>query len=154
MARRRVKVFFDGGCQPNPGRIEIAIVARGVVHLLDDVGDGSNTDAEWLALIHALRVGQDLGEPEFELIGDSVGVINQANGLWKCRGAALAAHFERFTALAALAPPARIRWTARAQNLAGIALEARRAGRRQSLAEPTQLSLSNPHRSPTGLPSK
>ena len=130
MARRRVKVFFDGGCRPNPGRIEVAVVARGVVHLFDDLGNGSNTDAEWLALIHALEVGQALGAEEFELIGDSVGVINQANGVWKCRGPELPLHFERFTALAVSAPPARIRWIGRAQNLAGIALEARRAERR------------------------
>ncbi|MEO5597703.1 MAG: reverse transcriptase-like protein [Novosphingobium sp.] len=126
MTRRRVKVFFDGGCRPNPGKIEVAVVARGLVHLFDDLGQGTNTDAEWLALIQALRVAQALNTPDFELIGDSLGVINQANGVWKCRGAALSAHLGTFCALAMSNPPARIRWAPRAQNLAGIALEKRR----------------------------
>jgi ribonuclease HI len=125
MRRRRLKVYFDGGCRPNPGKIEVAIVARGVAYVFDDLGNGANNDAEWLALIHALQLAQSLGEPEFELVGDSALVINQANGLWKCRGATLQAHLDRFTALAAAAPPARIRWIGRAQNLAGIVLASR-----------------------------
>lgn len=124
MARRRVKVFFDGGCRPNPGRMEAAVVVRGAVHLFDDLGTGTNTDAEWLALILALEVSQASGLSEVELIGDSREVITQAN-------AALAnhrtehRHAARFLTLAAKAPPARIRWIKREQNLAGIALDAR-----------------------------
>lgn len=123
--KRRLRVFFDGGCRPNPGPIEVAAVVRGIVHIRDDLGHGTNNDAEWLALIHALEIAQALGEPEFELVGDAVPVIEQANGRAKCRSAALQAHMDRFTALAAAHPPARVRWIKRAQNLAGIALAAR-----------------------------
>ena len=125
MRSRRLRIFFDGGCRPNPGRIEVAAVARGVAHLRDDLGHGSNTDAEWLALIHALEVAQEMGEPDFELVGDARVVVDQANGLARCRSPALQAHLDRFTALAERMPPARIRWIGRAQNLAGIALAAR-----------------------------
>jgi ribonuclease HI len=126
--QRRLKIFFDGGCQPNPGRLEVAVVARGVSYYFDDLGSGTSNDAEWLALRLALRLGQSLGERDFDLIGDCVGVIAQANGLSRCRTQASVEHRARFRELAAPSPPRRVRWIARTQNLAGIAL-ARRRGR-------------------------
>ena len=53
---RRLKIFFDGGCRPNPGKIEVAVVARGVTYFFDDLGSGTISDAEWLAFRVALRV--------------------------------------------------------------------------------------------------
>jgi ribonuclease HI len=123
---RRLKVFFDGGCRPNPGRIEVAVVARGVTTFFDDLGWGTSNDAEWLALRTALRVAQSLGEGPFELLGDCANVIDQANGEAKCRSAGALQHKARFAEGAALAPPSRIRWIARTQNVAGIALARRR----------------------------
>jgi ribonuclease HI len=67
MTRRRLKVFFDGGCRPNPGRIEAAVVVRGAAHLFDDLGLGTNSDAEWLALIQALELSRSLGLVDIEL---------------------------------------------------------------------------------------
>jgi ribonuclease HI len=122
---RRLKVFFDGGCRPNPGRIEVAVVARGVTYFFDDLGEGTSNDAEWLALRAALRVAQSLGEGPFELIGDCANVIDQANGAAKCRSASAVEHVARYAEEAAVAPPARVRWIARSQNLAGIALARR-----------------------------
>lgn len=122
--RRRVKVFFDGGCRPNPGRIEAAVVVRGVAHVSDDLGIGSNSDAEWLALIRALEVAHAQGLGEVDLIGDAVEVIGHADRA--LRGGEPANHHAvRFVELAAKGPPVRVRWIRRAQNLAGIALAAR-----------------------------
>lgn len=122
--RGRLKVFFDGGCRPNPGRVEAAVVVRGVVHLFDDLGLGTNSDAEWLALIRALELSQSLGLTHVELIGDAVDVIRQANRALR-HSRAIQGHAVTFLALAAKAPPARIRWIKRKQNLAGIALATR-----------------------------
>lgn len=116
----RVKVFFDGGCRPNPGAMEIAVVAAGQTHVLRDLGDGTNGDAEWLALIEALRVAQGLGT-DYVLMGDAAAVIGVANGKVKCRGSAQR-HLDVFQALLAGANPPPIRYIKRAQNLAGIAL--------------------------------
>lgn len=122
---RRLKVYFDGGCRPNPGPIEVAAVVRGVAHVRGDLGAGSSGDAEWLALIHALEIALASGERDFELVGDSRNVIAQATGAMPSRSANDRAHRARFTALTAQRPPVRVRWIKRAQNLAGIALAAR-----------------------------
>lgn len=121
---RRLKVFFDGGCRPNPGRIEVAVVVRGVPHIIDDLGSGTNSDAEWLALISALELARSMGLDDIALIGDSAEVIQQANKA-QSTGHALHAHAARFLALAVSMRRVRIRWIKREQNLAGIALAAR-----------------------------
>jgi ribonuclease HI len=124
MSGRRPKVFFDGGCRPNPGPIEVAVVIRGVAHVFDDVGTGTNADAEWLALIRAMELAQAMGLAGIELIGDAVEIVDHANRAL-ARGDGGHRHAATFLALAVKAPPARIRWIRRAQNLAGIALAAR-----------------------------
>jgi len=121
-----LKVFFDGGCRPNPGRIEVAVVARGQIRFFDDLGTGSSSDAEWLALYLALGVAQASGEPHFDLVGDSRSVIEQASGAAVCRRPPAREHLARYQALCAVAAPLRVRWIPRQQNLAGIALAGRR----------------------------
>ncbi|WP_426165635.1 ribonuclease HI [Sandarakinorhabdus sp. DWP1-3-1] len=115
----RTKIFFDGGCRPNPGAMEYAVVAAGQVHIRHDLGSGSSMDAEWLALIAALRIGQSLGG-DFVLLGDSAAVVAQANGKVKCRGNSVA-HMAAFREVAGAVMP-NIRTIKRTQNLAGIAL--------------------------------
>ncbi|MEQ1547437.1 MAG: reverse transcriptase-like protein [Chakrabartia sp.] len=127
MKAARLKIYFDGGCRPNPGTLEVAVVARGVPYFLDNLGQGTNNDAEWLALIHGVEIARRLGAQDFVLLGDSALVINQANGVWKCRGAALQAHYATFKLLSEDMTGLQIRKIGRAQNLAGIALAARHA---------------------------
>ena len=86
---RRLKIYFDGGCRPNPGRMETAVVARGLTYHQADCGFGSNNDAEWLALIHATEVALSIGVCDVLFLGDSAVVVGQANGALKCRNAAL-----------------------------------------------------------------
>ncbi len=121
---RRVKIFFDGGCRPNPGRVEVAVVVRGQTYLFDDLGDGTNSDAEWRALICAVEVAQSLALTDVELIGDAVEVITKANAALRS-GQARTDHEATLLALVRDGRLGRIRWIKRAQNLAGIALAAR-----------------------------
>ena len=118
-----LKLFFDGGCRPNPGRMSVAAVTRGVAYVETDMGHGTNSDAEWLALLHAMEVGKTLGATDLVLLGDSMLVVTQANGTAKCRSAELRAHLARFTEMKADFTRLRIRHTGRTSNLAGIALE-------------------------------
>ena len=101
--------------------MELAVVAAGQVHIVRELGHGSSPDAEWLALIHALRIARSLGTPEFVLLGDALAVVGPASGAARCPGTARH-HLESFRALAAGAEWPRIRHVRRAQNLAGIAL--------------------------------
>ena len=117
-----IKLFFDGGCRPNPGPIECAVVRKGVAHYRHDLGAGSNSDAEWLAAIHALEIALQNGDRDITLLGDSTLVVTQASGTARCRSAALEAHRARFAELAVGFDRFRIRHIGRAQNLAGIAL--------------------------------
>jgi ribonuclease HI len=121
---RRVKIFFDGGCRPNPGRIEAAVVVRGQTYVFDDLGEGTNSDAEWRALICAVEVAQSLALTDVELIGDAVEVITKANTALRS-GQARTDHEAALLALAQGRRIGRVRWIKRAQNLSGIALAAR-----------------------------
>ena len=121
-----MKIYFDGGCRPNPGRMEIAVVAAGKVHVVEDAGQGSSEQAEWLALISALEVAtamssQQPGLGNFVLIGDARHVVDQANGSMRCLPAN-AGHCETVRQLRSAIGTVRIRAVKRSQNLAGIAL--------------------------------
>jgi ribonuclease HI len=117
----RLKVYFDGGCRPNPGAMELAVVAAGQTWLERDAGPGTSTDAEWLALLYALRIAQALGATDFVLLGDAAAVIGAATGAVRCRGAGLR-HMAELHRLVGAGNLPRIRYIRRSQNLAGIAL--------------------------------
>ena len=114
------KLFFDGGCRPNPGLMETAVATRGQVWHRRDIGHGSNDEAEWHALLDALDVATELGAQDLVLLGDSALIVAQASGTQK------PGHFTSFhtsyLAKAAAFTRVRIRRIKRAQNLAGIAL--------------------------------
>lgn len=118
----RLKIYFDGGCRPNPGIMETAVVARGVTYHQSDCGHGSNNDAEWLALIEATRLALSLGEHNVALLGDSALVVLQANDVNKCRDDGLRLHLRTFAELKSEFTKITVRRIGRSQNLAGIAL--------------------------------
>lgn len=121
MPEAPLKLFFDGGCRPNPGMMETAVAACGKVWHRPGIGHGTNDEAEWQALLDALDVAGELGAADIVLLGDSALVVAQASGTLKPRPAFAAFHaryLERSAAFARI----RIRQIKRAQNLAGIAL--------------------------------
>ena len=120
---RPTKIYFDGGARPNPGAIEIAVVLRGQVHRRAEPEPGSSSQAEWRALLYALDIARDAGETDLVLIGDSRFVVDQANGVTKCRDPLLALYLAAFRDQAASFASLRIRHIKRSQNLAGIALD-------------------------------
>lgn len=120
MTRPYTKIFFDGGCRPNPGTMEIAVVARGAVLIERDLGYGSSLDAEWLALLRAIAVMRTLGVRDAVLLGDSMPVVLKANAA--LAGAGGTGHAATLIAAVSGLGALRIRHVGRAQNLAGIAL--------------------------------
>lgn len=125
MRSATIKIFFDGGCRPNPGQMETAVVARGVVHYRSDCGTGTSNDAEWMALIDAVEVALSIGASDVVLLGDSAMVVAQANRHGKCRTPAFQQYLDRFLTLAVNFDRIIVRKIPRNQNLAGIALEKR-----------------------------
>lgn len=117
-----VKIFFDGGCRPNPGEMEVAAVAGGRLFHQPAQGQGSSHHAEWLALLHALRIGRALGETDIVLLGDARAVVEQANGRSRCKSPELRDCLTAFQAEAGRFARIRVRHIKRSQNLAGIAL--------------------------------
>lgn len=117
----RIKIYFDGGCRPNPGRMELAVVLRGHAQIQPDAGPGTSQDAEWLALIEAARLVRRLAIADFVLLGDALSVIGPATGAVKCTRQALP-HLHVLEELLPHGRRSNIRYVKRSQNLAGIAL--------------------------------
>lgn len=118
-----MKIFFDGGYRPAPVGMELEVVAGGRSYVERDLGPGTSMDAEWLALIAAMRRTHALGIGDAVLLGDAAAVIAQATGRVRCPPA-YRHHLERLRALPQPAGRVRIRYIKRSQNLAGIALAA------------------------------
>lgn len=121
-----LKIWFDGGCAPNPGPMRTCVFTRGKAWLRTDLGPGDNNDAEWLALVHALELARDLGATDVIALGDSALVVGQASGSAACRAPRFVARRDQVRALIAGFSRVRLRQVGRAQNLAGIALERER----------------------------
>ncbi len=118
MPTRTLKIFFDGGCRPNPGRMETAVAAAGQCFVIRDAGHGCSLTAEWLALLAALHHARAIPVADAVILGDSLAVIDRMRGALP-PGAALP-WVEQARALAG--PGVRFRYVRRTQNLAGIAL--------------------------------
>lgn len=101
--------------------METALVVRGERHIRRDLGPGTAMDAEWLALIEAMRHAHSHDLVDAVLLGDAAAVIAQANGRVRCPPSCVP-HMEVFLGLPRPAGRWRIRYVKRAQNLAGIAL--------------------------------
>ncbi|AHE53340.1 hypothetical protein NX02_08080 [Sphingomonas sanxanigenens DSM 19645 = NX02] len=117
--------YFDGGCRPNPGPMEAAVVVGGSVHLRDGLGIGDNNQAEWLALLFAAELAVAAGATDVLFVGDSTLVVEQARGRWRCRSAQLQPYVAAFGVAAAGISRVRLKQVPRSKNLAGIALARR-----------------------------
>jgi len=127
MAEQPLKLFFDGGCRPNPGMMETAVATRGKIWHRPAIGHGTNDHAEWQALLDALEVASELGASDIVLLGDSAFVVDQASGKLKVR-AEFAPYLAGYMARAATFSRVRVRRITRSRNLAGIALAAASLG--------------------------
>lgn len=107
--------------------METAVAARGRIWHRPAIGQGTNDEAEWQALLDALDVARDLGAQDIVLLGDSALVVAQAGGALK-PGPAFAPFHAQYCAKAASFTRIRVRRIKRAQNLAGIALARHRNG--------------------------
>ncbi|WP_053947317.1 ribonuclease HI [Halolamina sediminis] len=82
----RAHVYFDGASRGNPGPAAVgwAIVSSdGVVaEGGEEIGRRTNNQAEYEALLRALRAARDLALDEIDVRGDSQLVVKQLRGEW------------------------------------------------------------------------
>jgi ribonuclease HI len=116
---------FDGGCKPNPGIMEVAVVIPGAppVRHHQRLGQGTNNEAEWIALLWAMEIARDRSDTRPGFYGDSQLIVNQANGVWKVHKEHLKPYVAEFHRLRQNFQVITIHYVPRAQNLAGIFLE-------------------------------
>jgi ribonuclease HI len=82
----RAHVYFDGACRGNPGPAAVGwavVTSDGIVAEGGErIGTTTNNQAEYEALVRALRAARDLGFDEVDVRGDSQLIVRQVRGEW------------------------------------------------------------------------
>lgn len=95
-----LKIHTDGGALNNPGPAASAFVlyidGKEIYCEGKEIGSATNNDAEYTALINALTKVKEMinlntlkGLSKISVYADSSLVVNQVNGLWKIKHAAI-----------------------------------------------------------------
>ncbi|MDZ7688362.1 MAG: ribonuclease HI family protein [Halobacteriales archaeon] len=131
----KATVSFDGASRGNPGRSAVAYVVSdedGVVKREGTViGEATNNEAEYVALLRGLTEARELGYSVVEAVGDSELVVKQVGGEWRCRAKNLKPLHEEVLGVAEGFDDFEIRHVPRSENheadeLANTALDRRR----------------------------
>lgn len=78
------ELYFDGACEPNPGKAGAgAYIKAEQIGIAIGLDVGTNNYAEWMALIIGLEQLLDRGYNSVRVIGDSQLVLNCACGKWR-----------------------------------------------------------------------
>jgi ribonuclease HI len=84
-----IRIFTDGGCSGNPGPMGIGVVVElqksAPIIISDYAGEGTNNQAEYLALLKALEVIYHQTLKSTKICSDSNLMVQQVNGKWKCK---------------------------------------------------------------------
>lgn len=122
----KAKMYFDGGCRPNPGKMKIAVIFLGSyeLHTIEELPDqGTNNLAEWIAFVSGLQAAVNVGIDELEVYGDSQLVVNQFKGDYRVKKEELKPLYEKAIELAKNFKSLSITHVPRGTNIAGIYLE-------------------------------
>lgn len=88
---KKVIIYTDGGARGNPGPAGIGVVIFNaseqevLASYKKYIGETTNNQAEYQAVVLALEKAQELGAEEFELRMDSELVCSQINGTFKLK---------------------------------------------------------------------
>ncbi|MBA3370711.1 MAG: reverse transcriptase-like protein, partial [Thermoleophilaceae bacterium] len=90
----KVVVHVDGGARGNPGPAAVAAVAADPAGEVlreahEFIGNTTNNVAEYRALLLGLKLAEELGAGEVEVVNDSQLVARQVGGQYKVKHAGL-----------------------------------------------------------------
>lgn len=86
--RKVCKLYFDGGCQPNPGIGTIGVVIEDVethkrIPFKSNIGQATNNVAEFAALYAGVKLAKKHGYNILKIYGDSKLVIMAITPKWR-----------------------------------------------------------------------
>lgn len=112
---------FDGATNPNPGPMGVGAVlydsnGTEVASCCNFVGDGTNNQSEYLAVIAGLKLALSKNVSALNVQGDSKLVINQIDGAWQCSKPELQALLKEVLALKSQFELVSFSWIPRSEN--------------------------------------
>ena len=126
------QAWFDGATNPNPGERGIGGVLKGPagerIEISENIGFGTNNEAEYAALMAVLDAAIDAKVQKLEVFGDSQLVIKQVSGEWLINSKALVPMCQSVLDLKAQIPSVALRWIPREQNAEADVLSKRAIG--------------------------
>ncbi|TES84282.1 MAG: ribonuclease HI family protein [Dehalococcoidia bacterium] len=104
MNPKRLVIFTDGASQGNPGQSAIGAViqdgqGRVISRISRRIGQATNNQAEYAAIIAALEEASRLGAEEVEVRADSELVVKQLNGRYRVKKATLRPLYQKVVRL-------------------------------------------------------
>jgi len=126
-----IEIHIDGASKNNnvKGAVRRAsicvVVLSENINIIEQIGDKTNNQAEWEALIEVLRIAQHQNWKELKIYSDSKLVVEQFNDRWDVKNDELLLSYIVAKTLAGLFDMVDLQWISRSQNLAGIELERR-----------------------------
>ena len=123
----KVTIFTDGAARGNPGPAAIGAVIKDekgnpVASISRSIGQTTNNQAEYRAIIAALEKAIGLGAREVIVYSDSELVVRQINGRYKIKNTALRPLYQEVVRLCGALESFRIAAIPREQNAAADAL--------------------------------
>ena len=98
MSYRRLTIYTDGGARGNPGPGGIGVVIydanrKKLAEISEPIGHATNNQAEYKAVIAAMKKAKELGAEELEFYLDSELIVKQLKREYKVKNADLAPLF-------------------------------------------------------------
>ncbi len=110
-----IHLYIDGICRPNPGEMGIGIYFEDGTEISEAVGEGTNNEAEYIALQRALEEVCSRGMENAVIHTDSQLLANQINGEWKIKSATSRKYVPRIISMMR-DMNVRLEWLPREQN--------------------------------------
>lgn len=126
----RIEIYIDGASKGNNNKTiaskayTCVFIPEKSVNIITSIGDQTNNDAEWQALIDALTIANLNEWKKVKIYSDSQLVVNQFKNKWRCKGERIKTFYLLSKTFESIID-VDIVWIPRELNLAGVELERR-----------------------------